>query len=78
MHPEPTIDTDRIGDAVLALLFLGICEGDRMTGAARSWKSFDWAAMNRLHESGLIDSPVNKAKSVALTDAGLRCAEALF
>jgi hypothetical protein len=78
MHPEPTIDTDRIDEAVLALLFLGICERGRVTGAVRAWKTFDWAAMDRLHEKGMIDSPVNKAKSVWLTDEGLKRAEALF
>ena len=38
------LDTDRIDDAVLALLLLGLHEDDRV------WKSFDWDAMNRLHE----------------------------
>lgn len=78
MHPEPTIGTDRIDDAVLALLFLGICHRDRDTGLVRAWKSFDWEAMNRLHEKGLIGDPVNKAKSVWLTEEGLKQAEALF
>jgi hypothetical protein len=78
MHPEPEVDTDRIDDAVLALLFLGICHRDRDTGAVRAWKSFDWEAMNRLHEKGLINDPVSKAKSVGLTDQGLKQAEALF
>lgn len=78
MHSEPAIDTDRIDDAVLALLFLGLCERDRFTGAARAWKTFDWAAMDRLYQKGLIDSPVGKAKSVWFTDDGLKRAEALF
>ena len=77
MRSEPTIDTNRIDDAVLALLFLGICARDH-SGAARAWKSFDWTAMNRLHKKGLIDDPVSKAKSVWLTDEGLKRAEALF
>lgn len=34
--------------------------------------------MNRLHEKGYIFDPVNKAKSVALTEEGLREAERLF
>jgi len=51
-------DTDRIDDTVLTLLQLGLHEG------SRAWKSFDWDAMNRLHEKGLIADPVNKAKSV--------------
>ena len=76
--PEPSIDTDRVDDAVLALLFLGICERDPVTGLARTWKSFDWAEMERLYEKGLIHNPVGKAKSVTFTDEGLRRGEQLF
>ena len=68
---------DRIDEAVLALLYLGIYERHPMTGA-RTWKSFDWDAMSRLHEKGLISDPVSKAKSVALTEEGLRQAEVAF
>lgn len=78
MHTNPPADLDRIDDAILALLFLGICERDRFTGAARTWKSFDWDAMNRLHDKGLISDPVGKAKSVWLTEEGLKRAETLF
>ena len=63
---------DQIDDAVLALLFLGRHDG------IRTWKSFDWAAMERLHAKGLISDPVGKAKSVVFTDQGLRQSEALF
>jgi hypothetical protein len=66
------IDEDRVDEAVLALLFLGL--HDR----ARTWKSFDWAAMERLHNKGFISNPVGKAKSVVFTDDGLRQSEALF
>jgi len=66
------IDQDRIDETVLALLFLGRHGGDR------TWKSFDWAAMDRLHAKGLISSPVGKAKPVLFTDEGLRLSEALF
>ena len=66
------IDRDRIDDAVLALLYLGRHEG------IRTWKSFDWAAMERLHTKGLISDPVGKAKSIVFTDEGLRQSEALF
>jgi DNA-binding PadR family transcriptional regulator len=65
-------NTDRIDDCVLALLLLGAHDGQRV------WKSFDWAAMNRLHEKGLISDPVGRAKSVVLTDEGLEKAERLF
>ena len=68
---------DRIDEAVLALLYLGIFERGPMTGA-RTWKSFDWEAMDRLHQKRLISDPVSKAKSVMLTDTGLRRAEAAF
>jgi hypothetical protein len=78
MPPETSIDTNRIDEAVLALLFLGICERDRVTGLARTWKSFDWAAMERLYEKGLIHDPVGKAESVTFTDEGLKRGEQLF
>jgi hypothetical protein len=66
------IDTDRIDDCVLALLLLGRHDGQRV------WKSFDWDAMDRLHNKGLISDPVGRAKSVLLTDAGLEEAQRLF
>jgi hypothetical protein len=66
------IDTDRIDDAVLALLLLGLHDGGRV------WKGFDWGAMNRLHARGFISDPIGKAKSVVLTEDGQRRAEGLF
>jgi hypothetical protein len=66
------LNTDRIDDAVLALLLLGLHDGDR------AWKSFDWEAMGRLHTKGLISDPVGKAKSVALSQEGLNQAQALL
>jgi hypothetical protein len=44
----------------------------------RAWKGFDWGALDRLHEKGLIADPANKAKSVVLTHEGLTRAEELF
>ena len=49
------LDTDKIDQAVLALLSLGRHEGYRV------WKGFDWAVLNRLHEQGYITDPVTKA-----------------
>lgn len=66
------IDKDKIDDAVLALLYLTL---DR---EGRAWKGFDWSALSRLHEKGFIDDPVNKAKSVWLTDEGIARSERLF
>jgi hypothetical protein len=69
-------DEAKIDDAVLALLYLSLRSDHR------SWKSLDWEAMNRLHERGLISTPVSKAKSVVLTEEGeaqaQRLAEKLF
>ena len=66
------IDTEKIDDAVLALLYLTRHEGNR------AWKGHDWDAMNRLHEKGFISNPENKAKSVVLSESGLAESERLF
>ena len=67
-----TINEGKIDDAVLALLWLTLHDG------RRAWKSFDWDTMDRLHRKGMIEDPVNKAKSVQLTDDGMRRAKELF
>ncbi len=72
MNTETEIDTDRIDDAVLALLLLGRHD------TWRAWKGFDWNALDRLHAKGMIESPVNKAKSVVFTDEGLTESKRLF
>jgi hypothetical protein len=59
-------DNDRIDQSVLALLSLGKHEG------YRTWKSFDWEVMERLHQQGYISDPVGKAKSVLFTEEGER------
>jgi hypothetical protein len=66
------IDIDKIDEAILALLYLTLHDG------SRAWKGFDWEAMSRLHEKGLISNPVGKAKSVLLTEKGLQESERLF
>ncbi|MBJ7310308.1 DUF6429 family protein [Rugamonas sp. CCM 8940] len=58
------LDMDRIDDAVLALMYLGLHD------EARTWKGFDWDAMARLYEKGLISDPAGKAKSVVFTEHG--------
>jgi len=49
-----------------------------LDSGARAWKGFDWDTLNRLHAKGFISDPVSKAKSVILTDEGLRASERLF
>jgi len=70
------LDTNKIDDATLALLYLGLHDG------ARAWKGFDWDAMDRLHQEGYITDPRGRAKSVVFTKAGLersrRLLEELF
>lgn len=72
IQPRSVLDEDRIDDAVLALLSLGRHEH------RRAWKGFDWDALDRLHERGMIDNPRGKAKSITFTEEGLRRSEALF
>jgi hypothetical protein len=60
-----TLDPEKIDNAVLALLQLGLHDGNR------AWKSFDWDVMERLHEKGFISNPAGKAKSVVLTELGM-------
>ena len=69
------IDTDKIDEVVLALLYLSRCDDEFR---AASWKSHDWDALNRLHEKGYIEDPVNKNKAVGLTEAGRAQSEELF
>jgi len=65
-------DQDKIDEVVLALMQLTLHDRDR------AWKGFDWDVLNRLYEKGLLDDPRNKAKSVALTDEGLKESARLF
>ncbi len=66
------LDTDKIDEMVLALLYLTLHD------YRRAWKGFDWDALNRLYEKGFIEDPKNKNKSVVFTDQGLAKAKRLF
>jgi hypothetical protein len=77
MH-ELDVDTDRIDEAILALMYLGLHSADRFSGLARSWKSLDWDALKRLHAKAMIFDPINSARSVVLTDEGRQRCEDLF
>ena len=68
IHPDP----DKIDDAVLALLLLGLHD------ECRAWKGHDWGALDRLHQKGYISNPASKAKSVVFTEEGLRRSQALL
>ena len=66
------VDEDKIDEAVLALLYITLHD------EYRAWKGMDFEVMNRLHEKGYIDNPVNKTKSVWLTNEGLKKSKLLF
>jgi Domain of unknown function (DUF6429) len=68
-------DERKVDDVVLSLLHLNAFK-DRH--GWRAWKGFDWDALDRLHERGLIGNPKSKAKSVVLSDEGAAMAEELF
>ena len=77
-HGAVTMEYDDrlIEEAVLALL--AAFSSDK----GNAWKGFDFEVMDRLHEQGLISDPVNKNKSIWLTEEGLergrQIAERLF
>jgi hypothetical protein len=66
------LDTDKIDDVALALLYLTLHDDHR------AWKGFDWDVLGRLHDKGMIDNPVGKVKSVVFTQEGLARAKMLF
>jgi hypothetical protein len=66
------LDRNKIDDATLALLYLGLHDG------ARAWKGCDWGAMDRLYQAGYITDPHSKAKSVVFTEEGLERAKRLL
>jgi hypothetical protein len=65
------IDEDKVDDVVLALLWLTLHEG-------RAWKGFDWGTTDRLFKKGMISDPVNKSKSLILTNEGVERSKQLF
>ena len=68
-------DKDKLDECVLALLYLNFFGHQ---GATRAWKSFNWDAMERLYEKGIISDRKSQAKSVIMTEEGQKAAEELF
>lgn len=66
---EFELDTEKLDNAALAILSLTLHDGNRV------WKGIDWSITDRLHAKRLIHDPIGKAKSLALTEAGLARAE---
>jgi len=72
---EMEYDKDKEDDLVLSLMYLGMFTKHSVR---RAWKSFDWDALDRLHEKGYISNPRSAAKSVAVNDSRAKMAESLF
>ncbi len=70
-------DTDKVDEAVLALLYLGLHDTNQF-GTGRAWKGFDWDALDRLHAKGLIGNPRSKARSVPLAPEHIAAMQAAF
>jgi len=69
-------DQDKVDEMVLALLFLTTFEESPY--GARAWKGHDWNVLDRLHAKGYISDPRSKAKSVVVTEEGIKESRALF
>ena len=69
-------DRQKVDESVLGLLYLNLHDGG--AGTSRAWKGFDWEALDRLHQRGLIANPRNKAKSVLLTADGVEACKVAF
>ena len=60
------IDEEKLDEVVLALLYVTrFKDGPNM----RTWKSYEWSILDRLHEKGFIDNPKSKSKSVVLFES---------
>lgn len=71
------MNTDKIDEATLALMYLVAFQ--ERGGPYRAWKGFDFDTLKRLHDQGLIaDYPLNKNKSVMLSEEGYQRAKELF
>ena len=69
-------DQSKVDEMLLALMYLTYFADHDVT---RSWKGYDRDALNRLHAASLISDPVGKARSVTLSEAGVkRSREPLF
>ena len=68
-------DKDKVEQAVLALLYLTTFDSG---SGHRAWKGQDWDVLDRLFNKGFIGNPRSKAKSVPMTEEGLRRSEELF
>jgi hypothetical protein len=70
-----SVDNEKVDEMVLALLHLTMFSDH---GATRAWKRFPWEVMDRLYAKGFISDPKSTAKSVWVSEEGVRRSEELF
>jgi hypothetical protein len=68
------INEERVDEISLALLYLTTFKDK---SGFRTWKSYSWDVLDRLHKRGYLENPQSKAKSVLLTDEGVKRSKAL-
>lgn len=68
-------DREKLAEVALALLYLTTF---RDVSGARAWKGLDWDLLDLLFEKEWIYDPKGKAKSVILTDEGVRLSADFF
>lgn len=69
------MNREKLHEVALALLSLTLHSDGLHT---RAWKGLDWDLMDALCDRGWIHDPKGKAKSVVLTDEGVRLAQEFF
>ena len=68
-------DPDKVDEATLALLFLGLT---RTPTGGRAWEAFGLKTLGRLHRKGWIAAPKLRDVTLEFTAAGAAQAEELF
>lgn len=66
---------EKVDEMALGLLYLTMTTDKICT---RTWKNMDFEVMDRLHEKGYIADPKNKAKSVVVSEEGVKKAKQIF
>ena len=66
------LDQDKIDETVLAVLLLTLHDERRVC------KGIDWDVLDNLHRKRYISNPKNKAKSIVLSEEGLKKVEGFF
>lgn len=69
------IDTDKLTEVTLALMYLGLFQDGEYD---RAWKGFDREVLGKLYEKNFIADPNTKSKSVFVTKEGRAMMEKLF